>query len=331
MQRLGQSHEKPAAVGRVSESVTRRFGYQAAMRRVATRPTVVCAVLLAAASGWAVSAPRIDIHTLRPYGYTVGDTLRHSITVEPEPGYRLDEASLPRPGPVNRWLELRQVSLTSGPGIQRRLVLEYQTFYAPLSVKTLTIPGFSLRFTGATSRVTADIPAWPFSMSPIHGLAVLAEGGLEPLRPDALPEAPATRATQLRFSGFALSGLIALLYMGHLRGLWGFGRRGRYFHEAERTLRRLGREGEEVTRVRAGFAAVHRAFDRTLDEPLFAERLPEFFADHADYAALREDIEAFFQASYALFFGNGAIQDYGVEQLAALCRACVRIERGRPR
>jgi len=285
---------------------------------------------LAVATGWADAAPTVRLEAPHAYGYTVGDTIRHVLTVDPEPGDRLDETSLPRPGPLNRWLELRRVVVEPGPGGRLNIALEYQTFYVPLTVKTLAIPGFSLRFTGTAGTTTAAIPAWPFSLSPVHGLAVLSEGGLDAVQADAPPEPPDT-ATPLRRAGsFALTGLLALAYLGHLRGFWGLGQRGRHFREARLALRRLAVNGNEAAVLRAGFAVVHRAFDRTLEEPLFAERLPEFFTDHTAYAGVRGEIEAFFQASYTLFFGDGTVRDYSLDRLANLCRACVHIERNRP-
>lgn len=301
--------------------------------RLPPRPSrkLAAACALAVATGWADAAPTVRLAAPHAYGYTVGDTVRHVLTVDPEPGDRLDMASLPQPGPVNRWLELRRVAVEPGPGTQLSIALEYQTFYVPLTVKTLAIPGFSLRFTGTTGTTTAAIPAWPFSVSPVHGLAVLSGDGLDAVQADAPPTAPDTATPLIRSGGLALAGLLALAYLGHLRGFWGWGRRGRHFREARRALRRLATGGGgEAAVLRAGFAVVHRAFDRTLEEPLFAERLPQFFADHAAYAGMRGEIEAFFQASYALFFGEGGVGNYGWDRLENLCRACLRIERNRP-
>ena len=225
---------------------------------------------------------------------------------------------------------MRRVAVEPGPGARLNIALEYQTFYVPLTVKPLAIPGFALRFDGVAGVTTAEIPAWPFSMSPVHGLAVLSEGGLDALQPDAPPDTPDTSTPLLRSGGFGLAGLLAWAYLGHLRGFWAFGPRGRHFREAGLALRHLESGGEEMAALRAGFAVVHRAFDRTLEEPLFAEHLPEFFAEHAVYAAVRGEIEAFFQASYALFFGDGTASGYGLDRLEALCRDCLRIERNRP-
>lgn len=276
----------------------------------------------------AADPPAIRLDTPPPYGYRIGDTIRHTVTVQLEPGCRLDEASLPKPGSLNRWLELRRLWVEPGRDNQRRVNLEYQTFYAPLEVKPLRIPGFALRCEGPGGPLAAEVPAWAFSMAPIHGLAVLAGGGLEPLRPDAPPDFPGTAGPLARFGGFAFSGTAALLYLAHLRGLLDFGRRGRHFREASLALRRLKQEGDGPAVLRAGFACVHRAFDRTLGEPLFADRLPEFIAGRAGYQNLRRDIEGFFRASYSLFFGDGAAaEDFTISRLDSLCLACLRAER----
>jgi mxaA protein len=167
-------------------------------------------------------------------------------------------------------------------------------------------------------------------MAPIHGLAVLEGGGLEPLRPDAMPELPESRGHLIRISAFSLLAAGSLAYLAHLRGILGFDRQGRHFREARRTLRRLKREHESQEIMKAGFATVHRAFDRSLGEPLFAERLPRFFSENACYAGLRSDIEGFFHASYQFFFGDtGSETEYGIDRLDSLCAACLLAERSR--
>lgn len=273
----------------------------------------------------------VALEAPRPFGHTIGDVIRHRITLKPKAGDRLDQSSLPQPGALNRWLELRRVELAPAPGGGLRLDLEYQTFYVPLAVKALSVPGFSLRFTGSAGASVVDVPSWPFRMAPLHGLAVLEGEGVEPLRPDAPPEPPDTAGPGTRAFGFLMVALLALGYLGYARGFLDFGRRGRHFRDARRALHRLRGEPENPEVLRAGFTCVHRAFDRTLGAPLFAERLPEFFEAQAPYVGLREDIEDFFRASYGLFFGDGAeAGGYGLDRLEALSLACLRVERNRP-
>jgi mxaA protein len=287
-------------------------------------------LLLALSSLPAAAAPSLTVHleTPRPYGYLIGDTIALAVTVETPSGLKLDEAALPRPGAVNRWLELRRVEAKPQAGGGYRLSLEYQTFHAPLTVKTLTIPGFRVNFAGGT---TAEVPPWSFSAAPIKDLAVLSGEGQQPLRPDAPPPLlplAASRAATLAAAGLAL---LALAWLAYLRGLLPYWSKGRHYAAALRTLRRLARQPQDEAARRLAFTAVHRAFNQTLGQPLFAEQLDDFFLAQAHYVPLREDIEAFFAASYVLFFGSGAPPtSYPLERLAALCRQCLQIERARP-
>jgi mxaA protein len=287
--------------------------------------------LLWAQTQAAAGAPNVRLETPAPYGYSIGDVIRHTIAVDLPAGSRVDPASLPKPGAVNRWLELRRADLEPGAaGFTLRL--EYQTFYAPLEVKPLKIPGFMLRFTGGDGAAAAEVPAWTFTMAPLHGLSLLAGEGLAPLQPDRGLVSPGAGTHGLRALGLLAGGAGLVLAFAYLDGrLGGRGRRGRQFQAARRELARLRAAGHQTEALRAGFSAVHRAFDLTQDGPLFAERLPEFFAARPAYDDLRGEVEAFFQASYALFFGTGEPDPaFGFDRLDRLCRACRQAERGRP-
>jgi mxaA protein len=80
------------------------------------------------------------------------------------------------------------------------------------------------------------------------------------------------------------------------------------------------------------FTAVHQAFNLTLGYALFTEGLADFFEKHPFYQTERPEIEAFFRASYDLFFGaeKAAVAAFPVSRLVKLCRACIRIERENP-
>lgn len=266
----------------------------------------------------------------RPYGHAIGDVLRYRLNLRLREGWRPDPDALPRPGPRSRGLELRAVTLREDDSGDYRLELDYQSFYAPLQVKTLTVPPLALRLLGPGG--TADIvaPAWSYTSQPIHTLSVLTEGLQEPMRPDAWPEPPATARPLLgTLLGAGVSVLLAG-YLAYLRGAWKFVRRGLHFHAACRTLRQLARQADGPQRRRAACACVHAAFNRTFGEPLFAEGLAVFFQAYPEYAVLRAEIEGFFAESYARFFDRDGVDGaYGPDRLEALCRECLRIERGR--
>src|SRR5690606_25912716 len=88
----------------------------------------------------------------RAFGYFLGDDMTREVVLNVGEDQSLDTASVPLPGPVNYWLELSDVRLTSdaeGDGTIYRLKLKYQTFYAPLDPRRLVIPALTLKVKGA--------------------------------------------------------------------------------------------------------------------------------------------------------------------------------------
>lgn len=302
------------------------------MMRRAHAGAMLCGVLL---SGSAFADDSIVQRlTPRPYGYTIGDLIRHELIVQPGAQQTLDPRSVPSTGPVNRWLELRRVDVLERSERRIRIGLEYQVFYAPLTVKNLVLPGFTLQFQGSGKSTSSEVPAWNFSMAPIHGLAVLDSAAAEPVRADVWPLPPDPAAPRWRMIASLVTATTALLVFAYLRGLIGVDPRGRAFRDAHRALQQLRRQGSGRDILKEGFSTVHRAFDRKLGAPLFAERLPEFFQTNPQFLGLTAEIEGFFAASYGLFFGAGddasrgqSPAPYGIDRLQALCLACLRAER----
>jgi mxaA protein len=270
------------------------------------------------------------VTTTRDFGYVLGDVIHATLDVPMTLDEQLDAESLPKPGPLNRWLELRRLWHES-VGEVRRIHFEYQLFYIPLAVKTLTIPPMTLRRkTSQGDQQPIEVPAWPVTVAPIHGLAVMAEGGMRLLQPEEPPARP-DHQQYLRNAGLALIlALAAFAYWAHLRGFLTLGRQGRHYRAAYRGLRKLMRSPPTSDNLRSGFLLLHRAFEQTLGKPLFAEDLPRFFEQHPDYQSLRGEIESCFKASYLLFFGSSLpSESFDLARLSALARACLRLERQR--
>lgn len=294
---------------------------------------LLCSLIVSAAAN--SSEPIVQRATPRPYGYTIGDLIRHELIIQPGAGQTLDPRSVPAAGPVNRWLELRRVEVLERSERRVRILLEYQVFYAPLTVKNLAAPGFRLRFQGAGGSTGQEVPPWNFSMAPIHGLAVLDSDAADPVRGDAWPSSPAASTPAWRMTADLVIAASALLVFAYFRGWLGRDPRGRSFRDAHRALRRLHASGAGEEVLRQAFSTVHRAFDRRLGEPLFAERLPEFFRENPQFNALAGEIEGFFAASYGLFFGAGdsaapkgqSAGPYGIDRLQALCLDCLLADR----
>lgn len=283
---------------------------------------------LAAAAELPSGVKAFSFDTPRAFGYVIGDLIHHEVRVETEAGQGIDAASLPKEGWINRWLMLRRAEVHR-EGKRQTLKLEYQTFYAPLEVKNLTIPGFELQLAGSGERMT--VPDWTFTTAPIRELSVLRAEGLPPMRPDAVPARLPTVGLAAASAGFGLAALGALAWWAYLSAWPPFGLRGRYFAEACLELRRLRGQGDSRETLPRGFSCLHQAFNLTLGEPLFIEGLDEFFRGHPAYDPLRNEIRDFFLASYEVFFGEGApVPPFDLRRMEALARSCQLAERRRP-
>lgn len=272
----------------------------------------------------------VTISTPRDFGHVTGDLIEATIDLVGLNVDEIDETSLPKVGPQNRWLDLRHISLEPLSG-RFRIHLEYQVFYLPLSVTTLKVPSFSLqrKLTGG-GRQNIDVVSWPFTVTPIHGLAVMAEGGMRAMQPDAVPELPSQVFIARSVLVDAVILLLTFSYWGYLNGFISFGTRGQYFREARGQLQHLTKKfptgGEPLE---AAFESVHKAFDQTCGKPLFHAELSAFFEENPAYLPVRSDIESFFRASYGHFFGGGSGEIVTLSEMERLCTACIKAERQR--
>ena len=134
----------------------------------------------------------------RAFGYFLGDVLRRDVMLTLRHGARIEPASLPRPGPLNYWLDLRSVDVVendSTGATQVKVALAYQAFYAALDPRRLEIPGFTLKVTDGKRTEDAQVPAGGFVISPLRELFAAKEGeAAQPLtlRPDTAPRLVAT-------------------------------------------------------------------------------------------------------------------------------------------
>ena len=76
------------------------------------RVLALLAVLLVAVPDAFARAPELTVADTRPFGYFLGDVIEREIFLRVGPGDTLDTASLPRPGPLNYWLELSRTDLS---------------------------------------------------------------------------------------------------------------------------------------------------------------------------------------------------------------------------
>lgn len=288
---------------------------------------LVLAALCARAAPEAVL--RVEASEPRAYGYRVGDHVQRRVVVHVPEGWRLDEATLPRPGGRGQALELRQVARRTADGGRRlELELDYQVFLAPASLRTVEIAPLRLRFAGASRNEEVLIEAWPVTISPLLPVQAPTRRGYGELQPDKPPPLIDTSAARQRLVVFAALAalLLAWLAVVHLGPPWAAARK-RPFGVAWRRLRGLAANPADAP-WREACVQLHEALNRTAGEVLFERGLDAFVARRPAFAGLRDDIARFLQLSRAEFFGGAARQKDDGAWLRALCRRCRDAERG---
>ena len=262
-----------------------------------------CCALPLLIHGATAQVRSVEVRVPRAFGYFLGDVVRAQAEIAVDPGFTLQRASLPAPGPLTYWLDLRDIAVEESPG-RVRLQLTYQNFYAALDVRQVAIPGFAVSLesaaAGGTTSARAEIPGWSLGVSPLREVQPeKRDDPAEYLRPDGriprldpLPELWAAVAS-------LGAGVLALAALGYDRG-W-FARKGRPFARAARALRRLARTG---TGYREALRLVHRGLDETDGRRVLADDLPAFLDRHPAFRREGATLARFFDASRRVFFGR---------------------------
>lgn len=274
------------------------------------------------------STPSISLAAPRDFGYALGDLIDHTVSIELPDGARLDPGALPQPGPVNEWLNLRDSrwDIASSNGHERlRLHLVYQVFKGVRTPEETVIPPLTLRLTGNPPR-ELHTPAWPFTLAPVipPDLADADVELREPAEAETVPTAPLFRQLLLWLTGASGAGLL----FGLRRLLRN--RRTRPFATAARQMQAALSGRYDAEALRDACKILHRAFDHTFGETLFAGQIERFCAAHPVFTPLEDRLSAFFVLSRHLFFDpdqSGAADPTSRDWLADLSRRCAAAER----
>ncbi|WP_341326380.1 nonribosomal peptide synthetase MxaA [Methylotuvimicrobium sp. KM2] len=292
------------------------------------RLTLLLGVLISGCSGpLQQSVSRFEFLTPKPFGYVIGDEIAHRIVIDTRAGVELNNNTLPKPGELNRWLTVNRVEHAqskTGQGMRHIIDIRYQVFYAPLEVKMLTIPGFSVQFKQGAQTIEQAVPDWHFTISPLRELAVRKDDGGEYMRPDAPPSRLSNREAKWRLFASLFVVALSVLYLTYLYGyLPGLPRRG-IFKRAQRQLARLPERD-----LATALSVVHHALNTLNRKPLFQHKLNEFYRNQPDYRQLAGELNDFFDLSNRFFFadyGDIGRDDFG--KIERLCRSCREVERG---
>jgi mxaA protein len=306
------------------------------------RRAIRCAAFLVVLLAWpALSQAQAilanEVIEPRTFGYVVGDKIRRELRLTLSSGYRLDEASLPEAGRLDRWLEVAAPEVRGEPidnGRSYRVILTYQVFNAPQSLETVTIPQQDFRLVadaGEPQALTTLIPALRITVAPLTSAISPDRLSVASLQEDRPPPPVPTGARQSRVTWTLAVLLALLLYAGWRRGTLAFlARASLPFAKAVRELQGLQAAAGTAAESAAALKIVHEAVNRTAGRAVFAHNVDDFLATHPAYAVLRDEFHQLFTASGRVFF-SGAPDDVppgaDLPRLLRLCRRCRSIER----
>jgi len=266
---------------------------------------------------------------LRDEGYVVGDLLVQEVDLRTPREAKLDLQSLPAPGRVNNWLEVRERMVVRGWRGGYRLRVVYQVFGVVESPQRLEVPAYILRLSDRSGTVQALVPAQVFTLSPVLPSTLTPEDRIpwQAPAPQPLPAAQAFMAAGL----CAAVALLCLLVLGWMHDRLPFWRRGaRPMTRLLRQLRwRRPADLEAAPAYRALLEQVNRALNACAGETLYADRAAALFERAPWMRPLHDEIEAFLRHARAVLYGNADPSDWPVPRVLALCRSAQACERGR--
>ena len=304
------------------------------LRRVLAGTLLVVVAGTSPLAGAAVET--LDVTTPRPFGYVIGDTIEHQVSLVLDPGFELDPDSIPQPGRVGRWLALNESALESDErnGTTRHSIrLRYQIVNVATSVIGAGTPPLSLRVLGPEGDLPVVVPSWGFTFGPVVVPEERTAGRLPNLRP-ALPPPPfETDARTIRVAALGLLALVLIVPIVRERLAGRFAARpGRHFDRAWRRLRRRQSDSNPAEVAAEALVEVHAAFNATAGRAVFEHDLARFFVEHPRFEPVRTPIETFFAESGKLLYGSDEVAHRsgpGLDRLRDLCRACREVERKR--
>ena len=263
---------------------------------------VAASLLIVATFSSMAAAPEVAV-SLRDTGYMLGDLIEERIDVALPAGTRIDPDSVPLPGRVAPWLEVRHTELAPPRAGSQTLGVTYQIFAEAEEATRAPLPEVHLRLRGADAR-ELTVPSRSFLLSPaLPATLVDKDRELRPSPdPEHVPESPA-------ITGALASLAVALVAAAYL--LWRYDRLPflpyapgpllRAWRSWRRRSRRALTDEEETVLLRD----LHGALNESAGETLYPSTLQRLF-DRAPYLApLRAEIERVFVASWQRFYGRG--------------------------
>lgn len=263
----------------------------------------------------------------RNYGIMVGDLVHHRFVIRVKAPFKLIQSSLPQAGELTYWLELRDVSVSTKQSDDQTLYLidlKYQTFYAPLDVRTLNIPAITLDFSAGDERYQLRLPDWDFTMSPIKEITPSGVGNENDvaafMKAAIAPSNFSLNELNQRITMLIVAITLILMMLLWLHGL--LPKLGQSpFSEAAKQIRRRQHGGLNTNDdYLACLQAVHQAINRRAETSVFADQLDDFLILFPQFRGLRQQLRHFFEQSRAAFFLDKQPAESVIQDCLNLCR-----------
>ena len=300
--------------------------------------TIITSMLVLFAST-SIAAERYELRIQNPkkqIGYVVGDTFTRTLMLDVKAPYKLSPASIPAKGLSSKGIELSAVKVSekqSSKATHYQIQLNYQIFTSSATVKKLEIAKHPLKITYAGKFIIVKVPAWPFRVSPlaVNG-EVYIEHDMSPYRGPMLVESGKAKLLLGAFFSMVIVALIGLIYIN--ADLAWFPGMGGPFAMSYRELAGLTHLNESVSPndsalIQQAATSVHRAFNKTYGENVFATNIDEFLERHPKFASIKQEIHDFFSASHHVLFAvsSGSKNTTSIAMLIKFCEQCRHCER----
>lgn len=232
----------------------------------------------------------------RDTGYTLGDLIETVVSIELGKGQHIDKMSLPQPGRMLPWLELRAVSL-SDPLLNscQEIRLVWQIYATVENAMQLKLPGIEIGVLGPHPTKLL-IPAQTIHMSPVLPNPLLSE---QP-RPDLPPFRYDEKGPLIKAIVTIGLTLVSLMMWCWLTDRLPFlPRHPGPITSLARKLKRIPKMDIAVLRM------IHAALNDAAGETLYPDTLRTLF-EHSPYLRPQQTaIEQFFMSSWQHFYGLG--------------------------
>lgn len=235
--------------------------------------------------------PQVSVH-LRDIGYTLGDYIDARVHIKLDEGDALDPSTLPSPGPLNAWLDLKDVSLDR-QGDAYDFYVRWQIFRTVEAAQKVRLPAIELKTMKQPAGLIV-VPEQEIFLSPVLANPIEDSNPRSIITPPHFDLTVKSIRTLVLLSIFFSLLLIWLWLIDRLPG----------FPRAPKPLTVLARHlrAKRGTLTREDMQKVHATLNRIAGETLYPPTLTRLFSQAPYLISFRSEIENFFHLSWKNFF-----------------------------